>query len=272
MEEKDDEISIDFGKIKNFFKRKKEEKEVDRKLHPEGKNPEVYTEIENKDTETKHEQTQSIETKQEEKEDDEISIDAQKSKISGIPENSDEEFSLDFGKIKNIFKKKEEEPIKVGTKETGEDAKTKEDKEDDEISIDFSKIKNIFKKKDSKSEEVKAKEDREDDEIAIDFSKIKNIKNIFKKSDKTGAKESDEDISIDFKKIKDFFSRHGVLLLLIIPIFLSISLRVQPAYLPITDTWATDSVINNLRSQVSGQIYQQILQLFLLKRRGVLLQ
>ena len=58
---------------------------------------------------------------------DEISIDAQKSKISGMhgkikdfsstpeiskkfpsaPENSDEEFSLDFSKIKGFFKKKE---------------------------------------------------------------------------------------------------------------------------------------------------------------------
>jgi len=37
MEEKDDEISFDLGKIKNFFKRKKEEKEVDRKMHPEEK-------------------------------------------------------------------------------------------------------------------------------------------------------------------------------------------------------------------------------------------
>jgi len=48
-----------------------------------------------------------------------------------------------------------------------------------------------------------------------------------------------------------------VLILLLIPIFLSIFLRVQPAYLPVTDQWATDSVINNLRSQITGQINQQ---------------
>jgi len=44
---------------------------------------------------------------------------------------------------------------------------------------------------------------------------------------------------------------------LLIPIFLSIFLRVQSAYLPVTDQWATDSVINNLRSQVSSQVNQQ---------------
>jgi len=196
MEEKDDEISIDFGKIKNFFKRKKvEEKEVDAKTEEKS---DVHTQTENKVMEIKHDPA-ATETKQEEK------------------------------------------------------------KEDDEISIDFSKIKNIFKKKDSTSEEVKAKEDKEDDEISIDFSKLKNIKNIFKsfRGTKSEAKESDDDISIDFKKFLDFFVQRKVLFLLLIPIFLSIFLRVQSAYLPITDEWATNSVINNVRSQVSSQINQQ---------------
>jgi len=44
QEEKDDEISIDLGKIKNFFKRKKEEKkeEVDRKPEQEKKTRNTY--------------------------------------------------------------------------------------------------------------------------------------------------------------------------------------------------------------------------------------
>ena len=71
------------------------------------------------------------------------------------------------------------------------------------------------------------------------------------------TKESDDEPSVDFKKISNFLVKHRVLLLLIIPIFLSIFLRVQPAYLPITDEWATNSVINNLRSQITGQINQQ---------------
>jgi len=160
MEEKDDEISIDLGKIKNFFKRKKEEKEADVKP---GKNPEVRTQTENKDIEIKHEPEKTIETKQEENKDD-------------------EEINIDFGKIKNIFRKKEtNKEEKISTQESPNEEK--------------------------------------DDEISIDFSKIKNIKNIFKGSKKTGP---DDDVSVDFKKISDFFIRYRVLLLLIIPIALSI--------------------------------------------------
>ncbi|MCH8003351.1 MAG: glycosyltransferase family 39 protein [Nanoarchaeota archaeon] len=254
MEEKDDEISIDFGKIKNFFKRKKEEKEVDRKPHLEEKNPEVHTEIENKDTETKHEQTQSVETKQEEKEDDEVVIDFGKIKNLFKLSNKGEE---DLENSKNFQKKKSNAAQEVKEEKVESQKDTVEKKDDDEIAIDFSWVKNIFKKKDSTSEEVKTKEDKEEDEISIDFSKLKNIKNIFKKSDKTEAKESDEGISIDFKKFLNFFVERKVLFLLLIPIFLSIFLRVQSAYLPITDQWATDSVINNLRSQITGQINQQ---------------
>ena len=200
-EQKDDEISIDFGKIKNFFKRKKEEKkEVD--VEPKEETPKVHAEI--KDKETEQEPNQLAETKQEEqkKDDDEISIDFSKIK-----------------NIKNIFRKKEEEPVKVTTEEKAETKK--------------------------------------DGEISIDFSKIKNIKNIFKKSEESKSVESDEGLSVDYKKIKGFFVQHRVLLLLIIPIFLSIFLRVQPAYLPITDEWAASAVIDNMRSQIRTQINQQ---------------
>ena len=210
-----------------------------------------------------------------EEKDDEISIGTKKSKISGIHENSDEEFSLDFGKIKSFFKKKKEEEKDIEAKSIEErshmgiENKNQEAKQeietrpkinveekDDEINIDFGKIKNLFKKKETSTEEKKdsVKVYKEDDEISIDFSKIKNIKNIFKKSEKI---DPDEEVSVDLQKIKDFFVQHRVMLLLIIPIFLSIFLRVQPAYLPVTDTWAIDSVVDNLRSQIRGQVDQQ---------------
>jgi len=224
-EEKDDEISIDLGKIKNFFKRKKAEEK-----------PEVHTEV---------------------------------SPTEKIQEKKDDEIVIDFGKIKNIFKKREDKEKLLESKIEKQDTVTKqevpqtteikqEEKDDDEIAIDLSKIKNIFRKKESR-EEVKADKGKDDDEISIDFSKIKNIKNIFKRSSKETT--SDEDIAIDFKKIRNFISEHRVvlllLILLIIPISLSVFLRIQPAILPITDQWATDSVINNLRSQIRGQINQQ---------------
>jgi dolichyl-diphosphooligosaccharide--protein glycosyltransferase len=212
-QEKDDEISIDFGKIKSFFKRKKEEKK-DTNVERKEEKPKVYTETENKE-EIKHEPDKAAETKQE-------------------PATEVESQS-----------------------EVSEKKPTQEKEEDDEISIDLSKIKNIFRKKESTTEE-KA-ETKDDDEITIDFSKLKNIKNIFKKDSKAESetKESDDDISVDFKKISDFLVQRRVLLLLLIPILLSIFLRVQPAYLPVTDEWAANSVISNLRSQISSQITQQ---------------
>jgi asparagine N-glycosylation enzyme membrane subunit Stt3 len=177
-----------------------------------------------------------------------------------MEEEKDDEISIDFGKIKDFFKKKEKAEekkpevhaeIKQEPKESAETPQEK--KEDEEFSLDFSRIKNIFRKKERVTES-KA-EAKDDEEITIDFSKLKNIKNIFKKSDKVS--ESGEGVSDDYKKIKDFLVTHRILLLLIIPILLSVFLRVQPAYLPITDDWASDTVINNLRSQIKSQINQQ---------------
>jgi dolichyl-diphosphooligosaccharide--protein glycosyltransferase len=230
MEKDDDEISIDFSKIKNIFKKKKEETSSDPNNSPD-KKPES-----------------NEETKQE------------------PPKKDDDEINIDFGKIKDVFKKvksavsEEEKPEIIEKKEdhSKSDTETRETKiedvkkDDDEIAIDFSKIKNIFKKKAASEEKSETKDD---DEISIDFSKLKNIKNIFKKSSE--PKESDDDVSIDFKKISNFFVKNRVFLLLLIPIILSIFLRIQPAYLPITDQWAVDTVTNNIRNEIKGQVNQQ---------------
>jgi dolichyl-phosphooligosaccharide-protein glycotransferase len=175
----------------------------------------------------------------------------------------DEEISLDFSKIKKFFNRKAGQKVgapveAIQREEQGhkrehyneykaESPSSGHKKDDDEISIDFSRIKGIFKTK--KSHESPEKKD--DDEISIDFSKIKNI---FKSS---GREHSDDNLSVDIKKISSFFMKNRTFFLLLIPIMLSIFLRVQPAYLPITDQWATDSVINGIRSQISGQINQQ---------------
>ncbi len=171
-----------------------------------------------------------------------------------MEEEKDDEISFDLSKIKGFFKKKkkEEEKPEVHAEIENKDIKEEKKAEEDEIAIDFGKIKNLFKKKPS-TEEIATKE-KDDDEVSIDFSKIKNIKNIFKR---TEERESDEEVSVDFKKISDFFVKHKVLVLLLIPIFLSIFLRVQPAYLPVTDEWASNSVVNDLRSQIRSQINQQ---------------
>src|SRR3989338_8313926 len=184
-------------------------------------------------------------------------------------DEKEDEISIDFSKIKGFFKRKQQD-AKPEVKEEAKDSQVAANtdapeikKDEDEIAIDLSKIKNIFKKKEKSAEEKSGtapeKEEQGEDEISIDFSKIKNIKNVFGKSkDEADDSNKDEsDISVDFKKIADFVIRYRALFLLLIPIFLSIFLRVQPAYLPVTDQWAAESVINSIRSQISSQIDQQ---------------
>ena len=185
------------------------------------------------------------------KEDEEISIDAKKSKISGISENSNGEFSIDFSKIKSFFKKKEDKNAEESS------AKINEEKKDDEIVIDFTKIKNFFKS--DKPEEIKAgqhiseqKKDEEEIEFSFDISKIKKF---FKSSKKEPIEE--EEIPINWDKVIDFFKKYGVVFVMLIPLILAIYVRVQADSLSITDDWARNSVINSIRSQIRASIDQQ---------------
>jgi len=177
-----------------------------------------------------------------------------------MEKKDDDEISIDFSKIGSFFKKKKEEPqaeadVKIQEIEQKphhdvQESKKPHDQDDkaaknDEITIDFSKLKNIFKRSETNQ--------KDDDTISVDFSKIKNM---FKKSEKE-KKEDDDTVSIDTTKIKEFLVKYSVLLILLIPIFLSIFVRIQPAYLPITDQWAENAVSNAIKSQIQGQIAQQ---------------
>ena len=122
-------------------------------------------------------------------------------------------------------------------------------KDDEEINIDFGKIKNFFRAKSEKNDEHKkdgheAKEGSkdEDTELSFDFGKIKNF---FKQGEQAG--ESEQDIRINWNKVIDFFKKYGIVFIALIPIILSIYIRMQAAYLPFTDSWASSSVLNNLK-------------------------
>ena len=224
-EKDEDEISIDLSKITNFFKKKKkgqveeikkEEKQIERKIEEEKKRLEK----------------------------DEKAI-----------QDIKEEIKTEEKEAENIDKKEEkfEKEIKE-TKKRIDEVKEGVEKDDDEIEIDFSKIKGFFKRK--KTEKTEAKkiqaEENEDEEISFDFSKIKNI---FKGKGKETADDEDT-IAIDWKKTIGLMKKYQIVLLLLIPLFLSIFLRVQSAYLPVTDDWANDAVMDNLRNQVRSQIQQ----------------
>lgn len=131
--------------------------------------------------------------------------------------------------------------------------------------------------KEGKEKKERGKESREksEEEIALDFGKVKHFfSGLFKgekgeerKQEKEAkvealpkeerGKEKGEEIALDFSKIKDFFIKYKIVLLLLIPIFLSTFFRVYPAYLPVTDDWARNAVYNSIRTNIAQQIDKQ---------------
>jgi dolichyl-diphosphooligosaccharide--protein glycosyltransferase len=135
-------------------------------------------------------------------------------------------------------------------------------KEDDEISIDLGKIKNFFKSG-KKEEEKKAEnepvsqtngEKKDDDELNLSFD-ADRIKKFFKSGGEWG--KGDEEISVNWGKAIDFFKKYGIVFIALIPIILSIYIRIQAGFLPITDDWAANSVISGIKSQIRSSIDQQ---------------
>src|SRR3989344_1567708 len=181
-------------------------------------------------------------------------------------EKDDEEISIDFSKVKKWFKEKEghneeaAKPHEVEHKTEHEHHQVEHqshEKSDDEISIDFGKIKNFFKsdeKKEPDGEKHESKDaKKDDDEISFDFGRIKRF---FKSDDKESSPKEDE-LSVDWGKIVGFFKKYGIIFLILIPIILSIYVRMQSGLLPFADQWAASNVVNNLKSQIRSGIDQQ---------------
>ncbi|MBI2650677.1 hypothetical protein HYX04_05205, partial [Candidatus Woesearchaeota archaeon] len=168
----------------------------------------------------------------------------------------DEEISIDFGRIKKFFKSDKKEEDKKADENT-EISLEKTDKKDDEITIDFGRIKSFFKGGEEEAEaehiqRTKHKKEDGDIEMSFDFGRIKKF---FKSDEKeTGGAE---DLAINWGKAIDFFKNYGAVFIALVPIILSIYIRMQAGTLPITDDWATNSVINGIRSQIKASIDQQ---------------
>ncbi|MCF7860991.1 hypothetical protein K9M79_02005 [Candidatus Woesearchaeota archaeon] len=105
----------------------------------------------------------------------------------------------------------------------------------------------------------------DDEEISFDFitNLFKGKKDKVKKHNKHQAhhgedmhEEQDEE-AIDVDGLKKALVKYSPYLLILIPIFLSVFLRIQPAYLSVTDDWAENTVYssiqNNIRSQIDAQ-------------------
>ena len=90
------------------------------------------------------------------------------------------------------------------------------------------------------------------------------MKEEISEEDKEGPPQGkSEEISfLDVREtIKDLFNKHKRVLiptlLIIIAIFFSVYLRVQPAYLPATDDWAREAIYGQVKSSIKSQIGQQ---------------
>ena len=144
-----------------------------------------------------------------------------------------------------------------------------EDKPDEEISVDLSKLwgkaKSVFKDKGEtgRKEQPQASVQhappaKKNEEISIDFKSIKSkIKGLFGAGESEIHKGGAEEASIDIRVLANFFKKYGIFLIALMPVILSIYIRMQPAGLPITDQWAANSVISSLRSQVASQVNSQ---------------
>ena len=169
-------------------------------------------------------------------------------------EKEDDEISIDFSKIKNFFKrgKKDEKHIEG----TAQHSPKKDEKENEDITIDFSKIKNFFKsdKTDHKKEHTLREEDKKDDEeLSFDFSSIKK----FFKSPEKESIAADEELSINWNSIINFFKKYGVIFVALMPVILTIYIRMLTGSLAVTDDWATNSVMSSMRSQIKAGVDQQ---------------
>src|SRR3989344_7249583 len=129
----------------------------------------------------------------------------------------DDDVSIDFSKLRNIFKSEKKEENKEDTSIK----KIKEEEKDDEITVDLGKFKNLFKSEKAHEASHAETEKETDEEISFDFG---NIKNVFKSSDKE-KKSGDEELNVNWSSIWGFFSKYGVLFLVFIPILLSIYIR-----------------------------------------------
>ncbi len=105
------------------------------------------------------------------------------------------------------------------------------------------------------------KVDSDEEEITIDFKKIfkgKSKKHKEQKPEhKVETKSEDEEVSVDLKGVTSFFKKSGLILLILIPIFLSIFLRAQPIYLSGFEDRVRDQLYNNLISSYESEIESQ---------------
>lgn len=156
-------------------------------------------------------------------------------------------------------------------------------KDDDEVTVDFSKIGKFFSGKDKKEHKDGDEHHKHDDadhhkdheshdhdshktsehESHREHKHNHHVHKNHHKSEshehrsKRDQDEEELDLSQMWKSTKSFMKKHSVLFLLLIPIILSVFLRIMPVYLPVTDDWAQNTVRQNMQSDIASQVNSQ---------------
>jgi len=247
MDDHDEEINFDFGKIKKFFKK---EDKPDSKAMPDSS-------------------------------DDEVSLDFGKAKsffkkIFESDDSDDFEDGFDDNPKKPHSKIREAEAVKQNimsenTKIVKEESQTMAPiKETESIKEESQTMAPIKETEPIKTVSIKDApkmhkktpnpiqedmEGSEEDNISLDFSKLKgmlNIKKLFKSDETKDEFSADTGSAINY--VKKNYTVILPILLVLIAIILSVQVRVIPADLPIADNWAVGSVNNYIRSQIADSI------------------
>ncbi|MEM4260273.1 MAG: STT3 domain-containing protein [Candidatus Woesearchaeota archaeon] len=178
--------------------------------------------------------------------------------ISNDEFEDDEDLNVDFSSIKKVFSSNEKK--EDSKRSRSDDSDDFDDEFEDE---DFGSKKENFSNKhagfvNKKDLNRHGKEHFSKKENLNYFKKEKDFKKEHHKK-----REDDEELEIDFSKIKSFFldSRRNtwliILFLLLIPIIITIYIRLQPQYLPVTDQWAENSVYTYYRNSIAQAVNSQ---------------
>lgn len=228
MSDDDDEIVIDFSKIKDKFKSVLGNKDKTTK--------DELNKGEARKDKTKEEKVEEVKAEQEERDkEDKMSEEEEKEEVKESKEDKKKELadekSEDSDK-EDIIDNKDRKMEKKGI----DDDKTDED---DEIVLDFSKFKSFLKKKDEK-EQRETKEARKE-----------------VRREKTEQRDDEEEVSIDTQKAMGFIGKYWQYIALIIIIIFVIYMRSQVSYAPVTEDWARNSVENFIKNQIRAEINAQ---------------
>ncbi|MBI2576032.1 hypothetical protein HYV84_02375 [Candidatus Woesearchaeota archaeon] len=246
-EEEGDDLQLDMSKIKDFFSKKKKKEPIPAK--PQNPPVEPIQPSPLTPSQAKAEPVPSKDltpSTQSQLHSGSASAKPQHTESQQQPPESEEEISIDLTKIKGLFKG-------MGKRFRGQGK-------------EIIKGKGQQDKKNRRDEPLEKgqKKDvggqpRPGEDFAIDLTKIKGVFSRLK--NKAPEETEKEDLGIDIRKSLSFFKNHKrkivPLLFILLPIILSVILRIQPVNLPITDTWAEDAVFGGIKNNIRAQIDQQ---------------